>query len=311
MYNTLKEVIKVKNLKAIITNTVNSCQSCQREKDYTTKYGILNGEIYATRAFQTVSTDIMGPIPLNEFKGEGNIFVLAISDCFTRFIKLFPIKNITAKKITKCMKQYTETHTSIERVISDQGTQFMSKEFKKLLKDKKIIHTICSAYNPTANGLIERANRNIGNSLRTLKGMDFKKAIKITEEGMNQTYHTAINTIPCLAAGISPTIEILSKIEVPSTNETIERLKLRYKKSMERLNNKRIAWNYKENNLVMIKQINPLKMDSRWIGPYRIIKIGSRGNSYCIDTKEKLLWVNIKRIRPYKGEDNVVSQQKS
>ena len=50
-------------------------------------------------------------------------------------------------------------HGMLRVVISDNGTQFVSKETKNYLINKKITFKIISIYNPKAYGPIERVNK--------------------------------------------------------------------------------------------------------------------------------------------------------
>lgn len=51
-------------------------------------------------------------------------------------------------------------------VISDQGREFVNKLNSELMKITGTDHRITSAYHPQTNGLVERLNQTIQNSLR-------------------------------------------------------------------------------------------------------------------------------------------------
>ena len=55
-----------------------------------------------------------------------------------------------------------------ETISSDRGSQFLSQEWKALLKFLAIRHIHTTAYHPQSNGLAERTNQTIKKSLRAM-----------------------------------------------------------------------------------------------------------------------------------------------
>ena len=53
-----------------------------------------------------------------------------------------------------------------QRVISDNGKQFVSAEFEQILQSLGIAHSRTSLYNPQSNGALERFNRYLTDQLR-------------------------------------------------------------------------------------------------------------------------------------------------
>jgi hypothetical protein len=69
-------------------------------------------------------------------------------------------------------KQRNETQTGlkIKRIRSDNGGEYIEKDFKKYLKDQGIIHEFTNAYSPEQNGIAERLNRTINDKARCMLG---------------------------------------------------------------------------------------------------------------------------------------------
>ncbi|UYV64921.1 K02A2.6-like [Cordylochernes scorpioides] len=67
---------------------------------------------------------------------------------------------------------YTKWFGLPEFIVTDNGRQFISKEFDDLTKINGIRHTKTSPYNPSSNGLAERYLREFKNSLRKDTGKD-------------------------------------------------------------------------------------------------------------------------------------------
>ena len=71
----------------------------------------------------------------------------------------------TSKTITKLRLLFAQ-HGIPEQVVSDNGPQFTSEEFAHFMKQNHIKHTRCAPYHPSSNGLVERFNQTLKQSLR-------------------------------------------------------------------------------------------------------------------------------------------------
>ena len=61
----------------------------------------------------------------------------------------------------------TQTRLSIPKtILSDQGREFVNETVDKLLSKTGTEHRVTSAYHPNTNGLTERYNQTLINSLR-------------------------------------------------------------------------------------------------------------------------------------------------
>jgi putative transposase len=82
------------------------------------------------------------------------------------------------------------------RVISDNGSQFISKEFKHLLMQVGMTHTTTSPYYPQSNGKLERCNKPIKEYLRTMYIVDFEDGCRLisafVEYSNTHRLHSAI-----------------------------------------------------------------------------------------------------------------------
>ena len=121
-------------------------------------------QIYNAEApLDRVQMDILGPFPLTK---SGNKYLLVIVDCFTKWVEAFPVKNITAKTVAKVfVNQFISRHGVPQEVHTDQGKNFESKLFSKLMQLLGIKKTRTTALHPQSDGQVERQHQTIVNYL--------------------------------------------------------------------------------------------------------------------------------------------------
>lgn len=113
--------------------------------------------------FQCISLDFMGPFPRSK---KGNTQLLVVTDWFTKFILVQPMAKATATAVCKFLEEQVFLIFGVPQIImSDNGVQFTSKEFKALMRKYKIHNTWYNAnYHPQIN-FTERVNKVIGVAL--------------------------------------------------------------------------------------------------------------------------------------------------
>ena len=113
-----------------INEFVMNCEVCQRNKAGR-RLSRPWVKFPQTSRMKTIHIDIVGPFPPSP---TGKRFILTIIDRFTRWMEAVPLANITAEIVAK---QFFSTWVSRygvpEAVISDQGAQFESYIFNRML----------------------------------------------------------------------------------------------------------------------------------------------------------------------------------
>ena len=116
---------------------VRNCNSCQRFK---VQQKQPTGTMHATNVTQPwemVSTDLVDPFPRSKM---GNVYLLVSQDCFSKRVELRALRKATAHAICQAIKDICLRHSCPRSIVSDNGRQFISKEFKQLLKELQIEH---------------------------------------------------------------------------------------------------------------------------------------------------------------------------
>ncbi|UYV67550.1 hypothetical protein LAZ67_5001174 [Cordylochernes scorpioides] len=101
----------------------------------------------------------------------GSLYFVSFKDDFSRFRVAYFIRHKSDvlekfKEFVKIVR--TETGNKIKRFRTDNGTEFLNKNFSDYLKSLVIVHELTAPYTPEQNGISERDNRTIVESARCL-----------------------------------------------------------------------------------------------------------------------------------------------
>ncbi|XP_057312326.1 uncharacterized protein K02A2.6-like [Hydractinia symbiolongicarpus] len=111
-------------------------------------------------AWLMLGCDLCGPFPTGE-----NLLVCI--DYFSRFPEVEILHKITSTAIVTKLRKLFSRYGAPEELVSDNGPQFVSNTFKKLMNEFNIHHRRVTPYHPQANGEVERFNRNLKKVVQT------------------------------------------------------------------------------------------------------------------------------------------------
>lgn len=145
---------------------VRGCRTCQMSKSRNVKPAGMMGRYRIARTpWQMISMDLLGPFPRSR---NGYVALLVISDWFTKYPCLIPLRTTVAKTIVKNVEDKIFLEYGVpQSVVMDNGPQFArSNEVKSMLKKFGIkrLWNNC-IYHPQSN-FTERHNKTIGAALR-------------------------------------------------------------------------------------------------------------------------------------------------
>jgi len=164
MYYTMRQAYFWPSMVTEIHTTITKCTTCAQNRlalrRHTTPFTLFQ----ATEPLTELSVDIFGSIPASK---KGNRFMLVITDRFAKLTKCVPLRRITAMSVASaiidaCVSSYGPP----DRILSDQGPQFMSSFFMAVMKMLGIETVRTTAYHPQTNGQVERYNRTMATELR-------------------------------------------------------------------------------------------------------------------------------------------------
>ena len=101
---------------------------------------------WASDSWQRIHVDYL------EIKGQ--MFFLVI-DAYSKWIESFPMSSTTSKATIDVLRSLFSRYGLPSRLVSDNGPQFISAEFRDFMQANGIQHTLTPPYHPSSNGQAE------------------------------------------------------------------------------------------------------------------------------------------------------------
>ena len=137
---------------------VRGCARCQVIDKSIPKPQTMVERTVVTQPFQDMAIDLVGPFPTAV---GGYKHMLTCIDSASKWPEAIPVRTTTTKVIIRCLIEIFSHCGFPVRLTSDNGSQFVSKVFKKWLRDKGIEHSRATPYHPQGNGVVERLHRTL------------------------------------------------------------------------------------------------------------------------------------------------------
>ena len=113
-----------------------------------------------------LAMDVVGGRDSFPLTPRGHCYILTMIDCFTRYAVAVPLINQSAEVlIAAIIGNYITVYGTPRRILTDQGRNFESEEFAKFCNLFRIFKIRTTAYRPQSNGICERFNQTLKNSL--------------------------------------------------------------------------------------------------------------------------------------------------
>lgn len=112
-------------------------------------------------------------------------FIASVLDGFSRSVVHWEIREkMEERDIETILQRAREKHPGVTpRIISDNGPQFIAKDFKQFVRICGMTHVRTSPYYPQSNGKIERYHRTLkGDGIRPKTPLSIEDARRVVEE---------------------------------------------------------------------------------------------------------------------------------
>uniref|UniRef100_A0AAQ4NPP7 Integrase catalytic domain-containing protein n=1 Tax=Gasterosteus aculeatus aculeatus TaxID=481459 RepID=A0AAQ4NPP7_GASAC len=217
----------------------------------------------------------------------------------TRFPEAIPLRNITAKTVTKALTKFFTTFGLPKTVQTDQGSNFMSRVFRTSLKALGVAHVVASAYHPESQGALERWHQTLKSALRkycTETGKEWDDGVPLVLFAVREARQDSLGFSPAelvfghdvrgplkmlkeefLDRGLSAKTNVLELVSRTrerlrdACNTAKEALSLSQKKMKKRFDTKAVVRRFLPGDKVLVLfPIHGTTLSARFSGPYVI-----------------------------------------
>src|SRR6266481_6074793 len=138
---------------------VASCDICQKNNYSNQKPSGLMQPVRIEKPFERLSVDLIGPMPKTK---KGNEHALVVIDTASNWVEIFPLRSnqANASKCAELVLSVMSRYGFPRKIVSDNGSQFASDLWIKIMNMLHIWAVFTSPYHPGPNA-VERTNRNI------------------------------------------------------------------------------------------------------------------------------------------------------
>jgi len=208
MYYTMRRRYYWPSMVTDIYNTITKCSTCAQNRLSFRRHTSPLTLFPANEPLTDLSVDIFEPIPATK---AGNRFVLVITDRFSKLTKCVALRYITAISVASAIiDAWVACYGPPDRILSDQGPQFMSNFFVAVMKVLGTETVRTTAYHPQTNIQVERYNRTMATKLRHYIAYDSSRWDELLP-----VLTLAYNSQPHRSTGIAP-FELVIPRRIPS-----------------------------------------------------------------------------------------------
>ena len=152
--------------------------------------------------FSELSVDVLKLPSPDAF---GFKYVVVVVDSFSHWTSVIAVRNKSAFEAARAVMQVVGNFGTPLRIRSDGGSEFVNGVLVGLQRMMGVTPHVIAPYHPTANGIVERANRSI---LERLREMIFSKRLvkhphhvwsdllPLVQRAINASIHSATGTSP-------------------------------------------------------------------------------------------------------------------
>jgi transposase InsO family protein len=304
---------------------VASCSECQRTGNISQRNSMPLKYNLQIDLFDVWGIDFMGPFK----NSHGHKHILFMVDYVYKWVEAMPCrKTSTEESITMIKNMIFPRFGTLRILISDGGTHFTRKNFRKCLSKLGIEHRVSTAYHPQTNGQAETSNRQLKSILnKTIEkgGRDWSKKL----DGALWAYRTEFKTpigmtlyqfVYGKACHLPIELEHKAYWAIKEMNldldaavvkrriqiSELEEMRLKayenssiYKERIKRWYDKRLKKKeFKEGDKVLLynsrfKTFGKGKLQSKWDAPYVVHSVLSNGAVTIMDVKGVQFMVNV------------------
>ena len=151
-----------------VQNYVCLCEVCQKWDKCKRKEPLY--PIQIGHSFERIGIDLVGPLPITT---RTNCYIIIVTDYLTRWPEAKAVPDAGANTLAQFIfEKIICRHGTPKIILSDQGRNFISETIRILCEKFLIRHKFSSPYHLQTNGMVERLNWTLCESLTKVKETD-------------------------------------------------------------------------------------------------------------------------------------------
>ncbi len=227
---------------------------------------------WPAKPWQRIHVDFAGPFLNTTF--------LAVVDAHSKWPEVFTMSSTTSGHTIQVLRELFSRTGVPEQLVSDNGPQFTSEEFRTFLKCNGIRHITSAQFHPSTNGLAERFVQSLKNALRAMADEHItlhQKLINFLFAYRNAVHSTTNQTPAMLFLGRS----LRSRLDLlrPNLQRNVQ------EKQMKQCKDQGLTWELNMGETVLTRDYRGLR---KWI-PAKI-KERTGPLSYTVEITPGVVW---------------------
>ena len=142
-----------------------SCPICQKSGPALLSKAPLQPLPIIKDPFSRVAMEVFGPLTRTK---AGNKYVLVLVDYTSKWPEAYALRNVTTETVGKCLIDMTARVGIPEEILTDNGSNFVSKTMREYCTTMGIEQIKTSPYHPQTDGMVERFNATLKRLLRKI-----------------------------------------------------------------------------------------------------------------------------------------------
>ena len=168
-----------------------ACSSCQENRHSPAK-APLHPWAWPTVPWERVHVDFAGPV-----MGK-MLFVVTDADAHSKWPEVCVMDSTTSSKTITVLREMFARYGLPRQLVSDNGPQFTSSEFKQFLHCNGVKHITTAPYHPSSNGAAERLVQTVKQAIRAghQKGVPLERTLAVFLLQYRSTPHATTGLSP-------------------------------------------------------------------------------------------------------------------
>ena len=324
-YNAMKRQYYWPGMRKDILRHCKNCHQCALQNQGTGEAGFDHFNVPAL-PMEFICMDLVGPISPQTSKG--NRYILTVIDMLTGYTIAVPITDKRTETVCKAYRDSVYcTFGGSSRILTDNGTEFKSKEMKQICEELDIKQVFSPVYTPQANGRLEGWHRFLKACIaKHIRGAD------VEWDDLIPLAVSAYNFFPCQSSKEAPFVLMfgrdpitpIAKLLEPKlkfygekgTGVNMDTLRKLYTVVAENIRKAREKQPRQEtappklkvNDLVLVKDPESAAFDPKYMPNYRVTAIYGRNRIEVQDEKGSKSVRRAAHVKKCEPVDKVVAQ---